>query len=201
MLRGLFLATVFLVLFQCTNAQKNDANFESFKQYFEPVIDSFSLPENFIWNEISTEMALRFICQDDSSKLYWEDVGVDYDTDKVIYREKKEYKYKAFSRLEMRNHTLLIIDEYDSTGRNEFTFSVNIYIYDNKGKQLSSKPFYIFDDTGKLNEISSTLYDKGKFITSKRIYQRDEKGRKLNQYDDIMEEFLFKDELGKFEFV
>ena len=75
-----------------------ELSFGEFKSYFPnrdlPLIfDNYSDKNGEI---IPSELALTFICKGDSSLLTFENIGINQETQEVVYKEVKPYNYNGY---------------------------------------------------------------------------------------------------------
>ena len=174
--------------------------FTKFLSYFPSVpipvtFDNFSTKNGEV---IPSELALEFICLGDSSLLTYENIGRNQETQKIVYKELKLYKYKGYAKFQVDNYFFLIYDGYVKDGEHEFTKVINIGLFSDKGVLLDEMPFYIFDDTGKLKELTGEINIDYEIIIKSRDYDKNEKGVFKLSYKEINDTYEINKGEGKF---
>lgn len=181
-------------------AISQDINFEKFISYFPDkelpyIINNFS---NNSGNNIPDSFALKYLCGGDSSLLTFENVGINQETREVVYRHIEPYQYKAYVKYKNENYHLLIYDGYVQDGFHEFTTVINIGLFSDDGLLLDEMPFYIFDDTGKLEEQTAQIHTDYKIEVIQKKYIKNEKGKFTNSYNKIITTYAIDKKTGKF---
>jgi hypothetical protein len=193
----LLIATI-LCLGSCSNGQEK--SFKSFISYFSIMplpftVDNFSEHKGEL---VPPDLAFLYLCKGDSSLLTFESVGINHDTQEVVYRKLKSYEYKAYARIQIENYYLLIYDGYVTDGYHEFTKVIDIGVFRADGELISEMPFYVFDDMGKLEEQSGTITEDFQILIKKKVYFKNEKGVFTRSYKEITETYEIEKRTGKF---
>jgi hypothetical protein len=105
----------------------------------------------------SKEFALNYICDGDSSALYWKVVSVNHDTGEVGFRKTIPFPYKVYAIYKLGNYYVLVYNVKHSKKAQDFTFLSKIGLFTEEGKKLDEKDFYINDDLGKYENQRATI--------------------------------------------
>jgi len=175
--------------------QKND--FEKFISYFSTKncpyefkhADNKEIPENY---------ALAYLCNNDSSLLTWKSIGMDQESSEVIYEKLELYQYKGYAKFELKNFYMLIYNEYNVDGLNEFTSICNIGIFSKEGDLIDELPFYIYDETGKYTNQTGSIIDDCKIQIEKKEFVKNNKGIYTRSYRNIILTYKINEDSGKF---
>ncbi|ALO13805.1 hypothetical protein L21SP5_00123 [Salinivirga cyanobacteriivorans] len=156
--------------------------------------DNFSSDDYAI---IPSELAYEYVCKEDSSKLYYERVGVNQETLEVVYRDTVPFKYRAFNKVLVDNYYLLVYDEYTEDGSHEFTTIVKIGLF-KEGKLCDEMQFYVFDDTGNLQEQSGVVTPNFNIKIKRKIYDKGKNGVFKLSYTLVTKIYKINTEKGEF---
>jgi hypothetical protein len=189
---------VIFFVFLCTQTScGQETKFEKFTSYFPQK----NLPYNFEnkgCEKIPPELSLPFLCNNDSTLLAWKNVGVDQETSEVVYKILEPYQYKGYAKIKVNDLYLLIYNEYNKDGLNEFTLICNIGIYSNDGVLFDELPFYIYDETGKYIPQVGSITDDYKIIIKKTKNIKNAKGIYTKSYEEITEIYEIDSDSNKF---
>ncbi|MBV6641903.1 MAG: hypothetical protein KI791_14360 [Cyclobacteriaceae bacterium] len=175
-------------------------SFDQFVSYFPSKGVPFSL-DNYNTSDgkaIPSKLAFEYICKGDSSMLTFINTGQNQETQKIIYSESSPYEYKAYAKFKVDKYYFLIYDGYVDDGLHEFTKVINVGLFSNNGVFLDEMPFYVFDDSGKLNEHKGQITPSHEIIIEIRDYERNERGAFLNSYKEKSEVFEIDEQTGQF---
>ncbi len=182
MVKIIFICVLTTVQIAVLNAQ--NADFGDFISYF-PEKQLPYLKNNFtkdITKLIPANLALKYLCGNDSSFLTFNVVGRNQETLEVKYHKLKPFDYRGYAKIRSSNYILLVYDGYTDDGYHEFTTIIKLGLYSNKGQFLDEMLFYVFDDTGKLKEQTANITNDYKIQIFQKDYIKNEKGRYTSSY-------------------